>query len=278
MKSSLLFLLLSSILFISCEKDFPGLIDSTVEQYQVISVSPSGNVVYNAIDSLITLRINFTQSSEVGIVVCDLYSPDNKKLNSSSMLLYDNGNPEFGDDIANDNKFANKFPLSTLDPVGTYSVRFYIQGQYGSYNLIAQTSFDYDNGQDNVAPVISDLVMVDSASSTPIDSIEVDVSFIFSVYVVDQNGYNDIDLVFFELFRPDNTVVTDGSGNSRIQMPDNGNIQVYGDQTAGDGIFSFKNKFLDSPTTQRGNWRFEFQALDRGGLLSNKITKTLKVL
>ncbi len=278
MKITIILILLSSIFFISCEKEFSGVVDVNVEALQVTSVSPSGIVRYNALDSLVTIKINFTQNSKIRNVYCDIYSPANKKFNNESIVLYDNGNPENGDDIANDNRFATRVPFSTFDPIGTYSIRFFVQKQFGKFNQVAQTSFVYDNGQDNFAPVISDLVMVDSATSTPIDSIQVDVPFIFSVNVNDPNGYEDILLVFFELYRPDNSVVTDGSGNSRIQMFDNGNIQVFGDQIAGDGIFSFKNRFLDSPTTQRGEWRFEFQALDRGGLLSNKIIKILKVL
>lgn len=278
MKKAIFLILFSALVFISCEKEFSGVVDYTPDNFQVISVAPSGEVFYNALDSLITIRINFLQNSKVAQVTCDIYSPDNRRMNSSPIILFDNGNPEFGDDIANDNRFANKFPLSTYDPVGVYSIRFYTSTAYSGNKQIAQTSFDYNNGQENIAPVISNLVMVDSTTSNPIDSINVDRTFIFSVQADDPNGYNDISIVYFELFRPDGSVVTDGSGNSKFRMFDNGNIQVYGDAIAGDSIFSFKNKFLDDPSTQRGNWTFEFQAQDRGGLLSNKLTKVLKVL
>lgn len=257
MKSSLLFLILSSILFLSCEKDFPGLIDSTVGQYQVTSVSPSGTVIYNALDSLITLRVDFTQGSQVGLVVCDLYSPDNKKLNSSSVLLYDNGNPEFGDTIANDNRFANKFPLSKFDPVGTYSVRFYIQGQYGSYNLIAQTSFDYDNGQSNVAPVISNEIV------DPDTVVVTGPTILFcSVKADDANGLNDVEIVYFIVYRPDGS-----TSGSQTQLFDDGNTVQSGDVLADDGIFS--RLIQVDQTNQKGTYRFEFRARDRGGLQSN---------
>lgn len=250
---------MSSLLFISCEKDFSGVIDSTVEQYQVTSVSPSGSIIYNAIDSLITIRINFSQTSKVSIVICDVYSPDNKRLNPSSIILYDNGNPQFGDSIANDNKFANKFPLSTLDPVGTYSIRFYIQGQYGSYNLIAQTDFDYDNGQDNIAPVISDAVI------DPDTAIVNTPTVIFcSVKADDANGLNDIEFVYFVVHRPDGT-----TSGTQTQLFDNGNTQQNGDLTAGDGIFS--RLIQVDQSNQKGLYRFEFRARDRGGLLSNVI-------
>lgn len=278
MKYSLLLIILSIFLFISCEKDFSGVVDYQLNQFQVTSVSPSGNITYNALDSVITVKIEFTASSRVGEVSFDIYSSENIKINVQRVTLLDNGNAANGDEIPNDNKFANRFPLSTFYPIGTYSIRFFTSDIKSGERMIAQSTFNYDNGQNNLAPVISGLVMIDSATTLPVDSVNVDQSFIFSVQVDDDNGYSDISLVYFELFRPDGSVVSDGSGNSKIQMFDTGNFAVYGDQTAGDGIFSFKNKFLDDPSTQRGNWTFEFQAIDRGGLLSNKITKILKVL
>jgi hypothetical protein len=72
--------------------------------------------------------------------------------------------------------------------------------------------------------------------------------------------------------------VKDGSGNSKFDLFDNGDLEGRGDQFAGDGIFSFKNSFLDDPSTQRGFWRFEFTAKDRGNKLSNVIIKSVTVL
>lgn len=264
---------------VSCEKDYTGILDSSINEYQILSVSPSGNISFNAIDSLITINVTFTTSSKLSEVSCDIFSSENKKLNDSRLKLFDDGNLNIsGDDIKGDNKFANKFPLSSSYPIGDYKIYFYVTNLSGEIKQAAQSNFIYDNGQDNIPPIISNLVMVDSATSNPIDSVNVDVTFIFSVQAEDPNGYSDVSIVYFELFRPDGSIVTDGSGNSKFRMSDDGNFLVYGDKTAFDGIFSFKNKFLDSPTTQRGNWTFDFQAQDRGGLLSNKLTKILKVL
>lgn len=259
MKITIILILLSAVFFISCEKDFPGLIDSSVKQYQVTSVSPSGDITYNAIDSLITIRVNFTQNSSVGLIVCDIYSPDNKKLNSPSILLFDNGNPEFGDEIANDNRYANKFPLSSFDPIGTYSVRFYMQGQFGSYNLIAQSSFEYDNGQDNVAPVISDEIV------DPDTVVVTGPTILFCTLKADDaNGLNDIEIVYFIVYRPDGS-----TSGSQTQLFDDGNTVQSGDVLAGDGIFS--RLIQVDQNNQKGTYRFEFRARDRGGLQSNTL-------
>ena len=108
------------------------------------------------------------------------------------------------------------------------------------------------------------------------DSINTDVSFIFSVAAKDSNGYRDIKRVYFQLFRPDSTLVVGGNGQSKFDLDDKGNLNVFGDVLAGDRIFSYKNSF--SSTAQKGFWQFEFEAEDREGLISNKITKKIKVL
>ena len=53
-----------------------------------------------------------------------------------------------------------------------------------------------------------------------------------------------------------------------IPLPQNG------DETAGDGIYSVIIIFTGAP---EGSYRWEFQAVDRGGLYSNKITHYVEV-
>ncbi|MFO7524422.1 MAG: hypothetical protein R6W68_03130 [Ignavibacteriaceae bacterium] len=267
MKKTFLLIFISAITFISCEKDFTGVIDYEVYPYQVTTVSPSGNILFNVQDSLITIKLDFTSLSKVSQVSFDIFSSANVRLNQQRILLHDNGLPEFGDNVPNDNKFANKFPLSSQYPIGTYYIRYYIADQLAGDKLIAQSSFIYDNGQTNVAPVLLNL-------SIP-DQVNLGETFIFSVEVVDENGLNDVQIVFFELFRPDGSQVEVNPGNTRFLMHDDGNFEIFGDEVAGDGIYSFKNSFGVDATI--GTWRFEFQAEDRGGLLSNKIIHTIIV-
>jgi hypothetical protein len=58
-------------------------------------------------------------------------------------------------------------------------------------------------------------------------------------------------------------------------MVDNGDKEGFGDEKAGDGLFSFKNSF--GTTSQTGNWRFEFQAKDKSNELSGVIIHNLQV-
>jgi hypothetical protein len=257
-------------IFVGCEKDYDTVIENYIPDFQVKLVSPSDSIQYNPVDSLITIRIAFNSASSIQSVYCDVYAADNSKLNSSPLSLLDNGNIANGDVTANDGSFANKIPLSESYPNGIYNIKYFVTDKSNSTNQVALGTFKFNNGQANIAPVISNLILV--------DSVNVGIDFVFSVLVTDQNGYNDINKVYFELYRPDGTVVKDGNGNSKFDLYDDGDFTVRGDQTAGDGIFSFKNSFLNDASTQRGFWRFEFEAIDRGNKLSNKIIKSVKVI
>lgn len=267
MKKVLFLIFISSLLFISCEKDFTDVVDYAVNPYHVTAISPSGNILFNAQDSLITIKMDFTSSSKVGQVSFDIFSSANVRLNQQRLFLYDNGLAEFGDNVANDNKFANKFPLSSQFPVGTYYIRYYIADQLEGDKLIAQGSFVYDNGQTNVAPVISNLVMPGTVGAGG--------TIVFSVDVDDQNGLEDIEFVFYEAYNPNGEKVVNSQGISKFPLFDNGDTEVNGDLVAGDGKFTVRLTFPAS--VQVGSWRFEFQAEDRGGLLSNKIIHTIIV-
>lgn len=265
MKKTFLLIFISAITFLSCEKDFTGVIDYEVNTYQVTTVSPSGNILFNAQDSLIIVRIDFTASSKVSQIGFDIISSTNEKLNAQRILLYDNGLAEYGDNTANDNKFANKFPLSSYYPVGTYSIRYYVTDNSNHEKLIAQSSFVYDNGQNNVAPVISNLT---APGSVTIGS---DTTFIFlSIDVFDQNGLNDIDIVFFNSFIPPNGLP---SSSNPIRMFDDG---TNGDQVPNDGTYS-RVVILPPTGVTLGTYRWEFQSKDRGGLLSNIIIHNVEI-
>jgi len=61
------------IIIIGCEQTFDNTIDANQNNYQVTSVGPTDSVAYQPDDSLITIRINFTSSSEVSDVFCDIF-------------------------------------------------------------------------------------------------------------------------------------------------------------------------------------------------------------
>ncbi len=241
-------LLLLPFILIGCDKTFDEIVDTSPNNYQVTVVSPVDSFAYRPEDSLITIRVIFSNSSEVSNVFCDVFASDETKLNVSPFPLLDVGN----------NRFSNDFPLSEIYPNGIYDIKFYVQNPDESLQQVALTSFKYNNGQSNLPPEIANTVI------EPDTVVVTAPTIIFnSVEASDPNGQNDIQLVFFVVYRPDGT-----SNNIRNELFDDGNIG-HGDQLAGDGIYSLLIQVDEN--NQKGTYRFEFQAEDRGGKFSNKI-------
>ena len=92
-------------------------------------------------------------------------------------------------------------------------------------------------------------------------------SILLTVKASDLDGSADIRQVVFNSFLPDGRAST---GNP-FRMFDDG---TNGDTAAGDGVYSLR---VLSPTTT-GPYRFEFQAADRSGALSNTIVHTIVVI
>jgi len=131
-------ILLLPLIIFGCEQTFDNLIDTIQNNYQVESVRPIDSIAYHPGDSLITIRINFTSSSEVNDVFCDVIASDETKLNSSPFQLFDNGDSSIGDDTEGDNKFANKFPLSESDPNGIYNINYFVKNPGQTMQQVAK--------------------------------------------------------------------------------------------------------------------------------------------
>ena len=243
-------LFLLPLLFIGCEQTFDAVIDSFQNNYQVISVNPTDSISYRADDSLGTISIRFEFGSEVGNVSCDIIASDDSKLNNSPFPLFDDNG---------DNRFSNDFPFSTLYPNGIYHIKYYVRNNSGSNQVVAVSKFKYINGQNNIPPVIMNTVI--EPDTVTVTSLTV---IFTSVEAADSNGQNDIQSVYFIVYRPDGT--TSGERNF---LYDDGEAEEHGDVTAGDSIYSLLIRVEES--NAKGTYRFEFRAKDRGGKLSNII-------
>jgi len=242
-------LLLLPVIIIGCEQKFDDIIDAVQNNYQVTLVSPTDSVTYRENDSLVTIRIIFTSSSEVGDVFCDVFASDNSKLNPSKIQLFDN----------NDNRFISEFPLSQYYPNGIYNIRYYIKKADETMQQVAVGSFKYNNGQDNLPPEIANTVVDPDTVVVTAPTV-----ILTSVEASDPNGQNDILKVYFIVYNPDGST----NGNE-LELFDDGNIDDHGDLNAGDGIYSLLIQV--DQTNEKGTYRFEFSARDRGGKQSNTI-------
>jgi hypothetical protein len=254
------YFLLIPLLIWGCEKSYEEIIDSGTDNYQVSTIAGIKDTVdlrKEPGDSLLNLRLIFTPSSQVYKAYFDIYASDNSRLNTQPVEMFE----------VIDNLYENQFSLKREYPIGNYIIRFYAEGFEGNLKQVALGTFYFKNGQDNLPPVISNVICPDTVSRG--------INFVFSVKTVDPNGRADILSTFFSLYRPDGTPVEENPGDIYFAMDDSGNLEVFGDSTANDGVYSFKNSF--SPTSMTGQWKFVFQAIDRSNSLSNVIEHYLLV-
>lgn len=250
------FLIIPLIIW-GCEKTYDNLIDTSPENFQVSSVVGIKDTIDMKVpgDSLLSLRLIFTPQSEISKAYFDIYASDNARLNSSPVEMEE----------VTENIFENQFLLKRENPIGNYTVRFSASGLEGKSKQVAVSSFYFNNGQDNIPPIISNLVMP--------DSVQAGETILYTVEVNDSNGLNDVEFVFYEAYNPDGIRVVNSQGIYQFPMFDDG--VNGGDVTEGDGTYTV---VLTFPTTaQIGTWRFEFQARDRSKTLSNKIIHNIVV-
>lgn len=249
------FLIIPLIMW-GCEKTYEDIIDSGTDNYQVSTIAGIKDTVDMKVpgDSLLNLRLIFTPPSQVYKAYFDVYASDNSKLNSTPVEMY-----KIIDDL-----YENQFILKREYPIGNYIVKFSAQGFEGNIKQVAIGTFYFKNSQDNLPPVITNTFI------EPDTVIVNDTTVIFSsVEAMDPNGSIDILEVYFKVYKPDGT-----TNNFKWLLLDDGSCcpippfnQVSGDLIANDGIYS--RKIEVDQTNDKGTYRFEFQAKDRLGILSN---------
>jgi methionine-rich copper-binding protein CopC len=247
MRKIVLFILFSLLLW-GCEKKYDNVIDTSSGNYQVTSISHHASYdLKTPADSLLVVRINFSQESELSKAYFDIIASDNSVLNSSPVELLPLEN----------NIFQNQFILKREFPNGTYNLNFRVTGLDGKSSFVASSSFQFNNGQDNVPPFISNSVIYP-------DTVVVNDTTVISTSItaIDSNGTNDIEEVYFIVYKPDGT-----SNNSHVILFDDGNLDEHGDSTAGDNVYS--RLIQVNQSNDKGTYRFEFRAKDRSDSLSN---------
>jgi len=148
--------------------------------------------------------------------------------------------------------------------IGNYTIEFFATDQPGLTSNAIQRTLTVVR-QQNSPPVILNLQAPDSVQLPQTGSVVFDMS----VDASDPDGLNDVAEVFFQsLASSDSTF--------KFQLKDDGNTQVSGDITSGDGTYSIRIQ-LDS-TDKTGPFPFRFKAIDKSGAASNTILHTLIVI
>jgi hypothetical protein len=239
------------LLFLGCDKTFENVIDVNTENYQVTFVAGIKDTIdlKTPSDSLLNLRLIFSSGSVVNSVHFNVIDPDDNFLNSSPIKMLN----------ITDVIYENQFILKSEYPNGKYGVQFSVTGLNGESKVVALSMFQFNNGQDNLPPVIANTVI------EPDTAVVTDTTVIFtSVEAMDSNGVNDLKEVYYIVYRPDGT-----TSGAKLLLFDDGNTVETGDLVAGDGIYS--RLIQINETNDKGTYRFEFEAEDRSGELSNII-------
>ncbi|MFA7289608.1 MAG: hypothetical protein WC055_12095 [Melioribacteraceae bacterium] len=265
---SIIALFIAALLFYACEEIPSEVIDKDFTGFSVVELQSPDRFTYASTDSNITASAKIENSSNIKEVYMNILSSNGDKIVAEKVIMSDNGDMGKNKDLkANDGIYTAYAPMKKSFSSGNYNLQVYITDNSSNTKKMISKQFYFDNSQNNASPVISDVVLDQSVFRGQ--------SFIFSVKASDPNGYDDLQFVYFKLYRPDNSMVDPGNGLGFFVMNDLGNKDVFGDEISGDGVFSFKNSF--SATTTVGTWRFEFQAKDRNGAVSNIISQNMEV-
>lgn len=248
------------VLLIGCDGIEEGVVDPTDESFFVDGISAPNEVKYFGEDTKVFTTITFTNIESIKQVWITITSQDGVIQIAENMSMV---SPYKNDP----NTFAASVKMSEDNPNLIYTIKYFVSTDQQEQKIIASHDFEYDNLQDNVAPVISNpLFYYEDEEPILRDTLENNRPFIFSIEVTDANGQSDIDSTYTDFYSPNNPSAF------RVLMYDDGN-EEHGDEVAGDGIYSFKNIFQNA----QGDRKFEFRASDRAGVLSNMITHIVVV-
>ncbi len=256
----------TALLFTGCVKEFDSVVDVRQMDFKVTYVGIVDSFTFIPGDSVIFIRLGLNNPAGINKITAEIYSPDNKRLQGSPVELFDDGNSSIGDFVKGDGVYSQKFPFSQFFPNGVYRIEYFSEDKYLNNYKVAVKSLNFNNGQSNIPPVVSNLQAPDTAfigQQTTVIKLTLDV--------LDSNGQNDIESVFFNSFIPPNG--NPSSGNPFIMYDDGTN----GDDTAGDGKYTVLVQ-LPATGVTKGVYRWEFQARDGGKKLSNVIIHNIYIL
>jgi hypothetical protein len=218
-------------------------------------------------DSSIVVTISLNSSEGFKSIYFNIIAPDGELLNSTPVPLFNDGNDLLHGDVSKeDNIFSNKYPFSQSFLNGKYTIEYYIINSSDKATLVAEHSFIFNNNIADVAPFVSNLVAPDTVSLNTSATTDI----LITIQAADSNGLKDINIVFFNSFKPNGDPAT----NNPFLMYDDGNSH-NGDAVAGDGIYSLIISL--PPESNKGTYRWEFQAQDREKKTSNIIIHNIVV-
>jgi len=267
MNKIIITILLSLFVFVSCENIPSDVIETAEADFKLVSLNAPAEFVYTQQDSTFETTIEFSNPHSISRVWFNIITEDGTTMLKQNVAMI-GGSLTNWDQTSEIRGYYGSTILGKGIPTGNYITEYYVEDNVSSGNdkvhKIASHNFLFISGQQNKPPVISNLIAPDSVVVVAPRSL-----INLHITVEDENGLLDIREVYFMVFGPGST-----TGN-KVSMFDDGQ-EANGDDTADDGIFS---RIIEvTPTNTKGEYRFEFEAVDRAGAVSNKIIHLLQVI
>lgn len=266
MKNTAFIIFVVMLLFaVGCD-DIPSeVFDAETSAIKAVKLNSPDKVNYN-IDPVFSTEVTVDDADKISSIWFDLYFAEGRKEEvSKDILLKDDGYYAVsGDQTSGDNIFSARYQMLEEYTSGRYQAQYRAKDIYENTFDLGSVYFEFETGVENFPPVISNLVMADTVRENEY--------FTFTLQVEDPNGLSDISRVYFLFFRPDGSNMQPNG----VDMKDDGDSN-FGDASAGDGIFSFRNRF-GGEGLQYGTWKAEFYAKDKSGSISNIITHNIEVM
>lgn len=285
MKRYLFYITISFLSFFlsSCEKDKfdtfdvklspPFIIDAKLDKYIIDSDTILFNGQYSLNDTIIiSNRIQIKVSDQDGIsdivsVKFRVKGPNNREIFTGTAS--DKGLES--DSLANDGIFSSKFSSKIPRTLtGTFFIETHAEDKSRLLSNFVITTFSISRLRK--APMIFNLQAPDSVT-LPVSGSKL---IQMSIAAFDSNGLADIKEVYFRSLDssdPTKKYFMYDDGSETILFPPDGRS---GDEIKGDGIYTINVELPYNMTPKP--YRFEFEAQDFAGLLSNKILHTLNVI
>ena len=244
------------ITFWGCDGIENLIVDPSEETFSVSQIEAPDELKYSGDNTMLNTSIIFTDTKALTDVWVKVASIDE----SVVVTYHTNMVHSVG------NKYSVSIAMNQEMPSMLYTINYYFSTNIQVEKKISSHNFDYDNMQNNVAPVLSE-------PNIP-NQIKLDENFSFSVRVTDENGYDDVKDVFYELFKPNGEQVENSQGITEFPLYDDGS---NGDLVAKDSIYTTRLMFPSSKA-ETGTWKIKLKARDRQNALSNEISHNIEVV
>ena len=155
-------LFLFTVVFISCDEIPDGIVDVKTVNYNVMGITAPSTFIYSPADSTIVTSVQIQNVETVSNVWCKVSSFDGTLTINNQIFMFDDGNVSLhGDQNKGDGIYSGKVNMSKSNPNGKYQVEFFIEDNVrispDNVQKVGAQIFSYNNNQQNLPPVISNL-------------------------------------------------------------------------------------------------------------------------